>query len=531
MEKNQLLYGDCLELMKDLPDESVDLIYLDPPFKSDTDYNMLFGSEKGEDMAQARAFADIWYWQDTICQPVYDRLLHRGGAAGRLVESLHLLLGPCGMLAYLLFMMERLIEMHRLLKKTGSLYLHCDPTASHYLKIILDGVFGPHSYGNEISWLRAQPKSHNIKNFSNCRDIIFRYRASNKAKFYKIYKDYDPDYIKNFYKYEDSDGRRYRLDNLANPNKDRPNLTYEFLGVTRVWRWTRERMEKAHKDGLIVQTAPGRVPQFKRYLDEMSGVPITNNWDDIEHLHGATAEYLGYPTQKPLALLRRIIEASTDEGDVVLDPFCGCGTAVDAAEALNRRWIGMDVSCLAINVIRERLQNVHGVAVLDAVEVGGMPKDLAGARELVNRDPFEFERWAVGLLNGRPNDRQRGDGGADGELLLPTRKRGRAARGIISVKGTRAVNPAMVNELSGVVDKMGAALGVLVLLNRPTKGMVQTAAQCGIWEDAFSGQTWPRIQIITIEALLAGERPAMPTPLSPYTKAEYRHDDQLGMEV
>ena len=529
MEKNQLLYGDCLELMKDLPDESVDLIYLDPPFNSDVNYSMLFGSEDGEDMAQARAFADIWYWQDTICQPVYDRLLHRGGAAGRLVESLHLLLGPCGMLAYLLFMMERLIEMHRLLKKTGSLYLHCDPTASHYLKIILDGVFGGKFFQSEVIWKRSTAHS-DARGMGAVHDVIFFYSKADRFKWNRVFQAYDEHYLATHYRKIDAEGRRFEDDNLTAFGLSGGGYEYEWKGVKKIWRCPIETMREHEKNGRLYYTR-NNTPRYIRYLDEMPGVPIQDIWTDIPPINSRSRERLGYPTQKPLALLRRIIEASTDEGDVVLDPFCGCGTAVDAAEALNRRWIGMDVSCLAINVIRERLQNVHGVAVLDAVEVGGMPKDLAGARELVNRDPFEFERWAVGLLNGRPNDRQRGDGGADGELLLPTRKRGRAARGIISVKGTRAVNPAMVNELSGVVDKMGAALGVLVLLNRPTKGMVQTAAQCGIWEDAFSGQTWPRIQIITIEALLAGERPAMPTPLSPYTKAEYRHDDQLGMEV
>jgi len=530
LERNHLLYGDCLDNLKLLAEDSVDLIYLDPPFKSDTDYNMLFGSETGADTAQIKAFTDTWYWHAGH-QEVYERLLDRGGSVRRVSEAMFMMLGPCGMLAYILFMTERLIELRRVLKQTGSLYLHCDPTASHYLKLVLDAVFGAVNFGNEISWLRAQPKSHNTKNFSNSRDIILRYRASDKATFNKVYGDYNPTYIEKFYKYKDADGRSYRLDNLANPNKNRPNLTYEFLGVRRVWRWTKERMEKAYKDGLIVQSAPGKVPAFKRYLDEMPGQPITNNWDDIEHLHASTAEFLGYPTQKPLALLRRIIEASSNEGDIILDPFCGCGTAVDAAQALGRRWIGMDVSALAINVIIARLEDVHGPNVMTGVEVTGIPTDVTAARMLFNKDPFDFERWAVGLIHARPNDRQTGDGGSDGELLFPSRGQGATQEGIVSVKGGANITPSMVRDLRGTVEAMQAAMGVLILMEKPTRGMINEAAKAGLWADNFTGQNYPKLQIITIEALLNGIKPDMPTPRNPYTRATYRHTDTRQGEL
>lgn len=528
--RNHLLYGDCLDNLKLLADDSVDLIYLDPPFKSDTDYNMLFGSETGEDTAQIKAFTDTWYWHAGH-QEVYERLLDRGGSVRRVSEAMFMMLGPCGMLAYILFMTERLIELHRVLKPTGSLYLHCDPTASHYLKLVLDAVFGAVNFGNEISWLRAQPKSHNTKNFSNSRDIILRYRASDKATFNKVYGDYNPTYIEKFYKYKDADGRLYQLGDLLNPNKNRPNLTYEFLGVRRVWRWTKERMEKAYKDGLIVQSEKGKVPRLKRYLDEMPGQPITNNWDDIEHLHASTAEFLGYPTQKPLALLRRIIEASSNEGDIILDPFCGCGTAVDAAQALGRRWIGMDVSALAINVIIARLEDVHGANVMTGVEVTGIPTDVTAARMLFNKDPFDFERWAVGLIHARPNDRQTGDGGSDGELLFPSRGQGATQEGIVSVKGGANITPSMVRDLRGTVEAMQAAMGVLILMEKPTRGMEQEAAKAGLWADDFTGQNYPKLQIITIEALLNGIKPDMPTPRNPYTRATYRHTDTRQGEL
>jgi site-specific DNA-methyltransferase (adenine-specific) len=243
------------------------------------------------------------------------------------------------------------------LKPTGTIYLHCDPAASHYLKILLDAIFGGSNYRNEISWKRSQPKSHNTVNFTNCRDVLLRYAKGETVTFNKVFGEYDPAYIEKFYRFTDDNGRRYQLADLTNPNKNRPNLTYEFMGMTRVWRWTRDRMQRAHKDGLIHQSKRGAVPRLKRYLDEMHGQPVTDDWDDIEHLHGSSGESLGYPTQKPLALLERIIQASSNEGDIVLDPFCGCGTTVHAAQKLGRQWTGIDITHLAISLIEKRLHD------------------------------------------------------------------------------------------------------------------------------------------------------------------------------
>jgi len=262
------------------------------------------------------------------------------------------------MKSYLIMMAVRLLEMRRLLKPTGSLYLHCDPTASHYLKLLLDTVFGQARFRNELSWRRSNPKSLGKRNFPNCRDIILRYSKSEECIFNKVFGEHDPEYVRKTYRHTDPDGRRYTLMPLLNPNNNRPNLTYEFMGVTRVWRWTRERMEEAYKKGIIFQLKPGSAPRYKKYLDESKGKTTTNDWGDIEQ--ASSKETVGYPTQKPLALLDRIIQASSNPGDIILDPFCGCATACVAAEKLGRQWVGIDLSPLAAKLVKARLQQEMG---------------------------------------------------------------------------------------------------------------------------------------------------------------------------
>ena len=269
------------------------------------------------------------------------------------------------MKSYLIMMAVRLLEMRRLLKDTGSIYLHCAPTASHYLKMLLDTVFGQAQFRNELSWRRSNPKNLGKTNFPNCRDIILRYTKSDRWAFNKMFGAHNPEYVRKAYKYQESNGRRYRLLPLLNPNDNRPNLTYEFLGVHRVWRWTKERMEKAYADGLVVQLSPGAVPQYKKYLDQSKGRTITNDWNDIEQVAGGEA--IGYPTQKPLALLDRIIKASSNEGDKVLDPFCGCATALVAADRLNRQWVGIDLSPLAAKLVLKRIRDDRGELFDDVI--------------------------------------------------------------------------------------------------------------------------------------------------------------------
>src|SRR6266550_1447759 len=393
---NRLYFGDNLKWLSDrqeFPDASVDLVYLDPPFNSNADYNVLFREPTGQvSQAQFHAFTDTWTWSDAA--DTYHQFIDNcpNVAVVELMEALHSFLKHSPMMACLAMMAPWLVELHRVLKSTGSVYLHCDPTASHYLRMLLDGVFGAKNFRNEISWKRSQPKSHTTVNFPNCRDIIFRYSKSDSVTFNKVYGEHDPDYIEKFYRFKEPDGRRYRLGDITNPNKNRPNLTYEFLGVRRVWRWTKDRMQKAYEEGRIHQSKPGAVPQEKRYLDEMQGQPISDNWDDIKHLHGGVrpnfvSESLGYPTQKHQALLERIISASSNPGDVVLDPFCGCGTTVHAAQKLGRQWIGIDITYLAINLIKRRMRDAFpGIKF----EVHGTPKDLGGAVDLALRDKYQF---------------------------------------------------------------------------------------------------------------------------------------------
>lgn len=506
---NTLYFGDNLDILREhIKDESIDLIYLDPPFNSKRDYNILFKTPKGHQSdAQITAFEDSWHWGEQA-EKEFAELLHQPNTnVAEMMQALRHFLGENDVMAYLTMMANRLLELHRVLKPTGSLYLHCDPTASHYIKIVLDGVFGKENYRNEISWLRSQPKSHATTNFPNCRDIIFRYAKTDNAKFFKVYTEHDPEYVGNFYRFTDENGRRYRLGDLTNPNKNRPNLTYEFLGVTRVWRWTKERMHKAYADGMIVQSKPGVVPQFKRYLDEMHGQPVTDNWDDIEHLHGSNAETLGYPTQKPLALLERIIQASSNEGDIILDPFCGCGTAVHAAQKLNRQWIGIDITHLAISLIEKRLREAFpGIQF----EVYGTPKDLDGARDLATRDKYQFQWWACSLVNAQPyqGKKKGADSGIDG-LIYFQDDDGHAKKIIVSVKGGENVTVNMIRDLKGVIEREKAQIGLFVTLAEPTRPMKDEATAAGYYESHVIGKNFPKIQILTIEKLLNGTEQAL----------------------
>ena len=341
--------GDNLEIMRGMNSESVDLIYLDPPFNSKKNYSAPIGSQ-----AAGAAFKDTWTLDD-VDLAWHGEIAEQNPAVYSIIDAAGLSHGK-GMKSYLIMMAVRLMEMRRLLKDTGSLYLHCDPTASHYLKLLMDAVFRSDQFRNELSWRRSNPKSLAKTNFPNCRDVILRYTKTDTLTFNKVFGSHDPEYVRKAYKYNDPDGRRYRLLPLLNPNKDRPNLTYKFLGVQRVWRWTRDRMEKAYAEGTVVQLRPGAVPQYKKYLDDSKGRTITNDWGDIEQASGN--EVIGYPTQKPVALLDRIIRVSSNEGDIVLDPFAGCATTLIAAERLGRQWVGIDISEKAVDLVQLRIRQI-----------------------------------------------------------------------------------------------------------------------------------------------------------------------------
>ncbi|MFK4794242.1 site-specific DNA-methyltransferase [Sphingobium sp. ZW T5_29] len=502
---NRLYFGDNLDILRrDILDNSVDLIYLDPPFNSNASYNLLYKTPvKDGPSGQLRAFKDTWSWEEDAAPLALDEIGQLDANLFRVLHALQASLGESDLMAYLVMMSIRLLEMRRVLKATGTIVLHCDPTASHYLKIILDGIFGGQWFKNEIVWLRNVGRSHSKRRLPSNHDILLMFGSPagfwNEAQAFLPYDHNDlPAKTQAKYANVDPDGRRYQLDNLINPNPDRPNLTYEFLGVTRVWRWTKERMQDAYNAGQVVQTAPGRVPRLKRYLDEQRGMPLGDVWTDIRPLNSQADERIGYPTQKPLALLERIIGLTTRENAVVLDPFCGCGTTIHAAERLGRQWIGIDVSYAAILVIKERLASKLPSA---QYEIDGIPSEEAEARALAKLDPYTFQQWAVGRVNGQPRGKG-ADRGIDGEIIYKTGSRS-YDRAIISVKAGRNVGPAMLRDLGHVVEREGAQLGVFICLNEPTREMRLEAQRSPLVE--IAGRKRHKLQIMTVRDLI--ERP------------------------
>ena len=501
-----LYYGDNLDILKNyIKDESVDLVYLDPPFNSNATYNVLFAQKDGtQSSAQIQAFEDTWQWDENAVR-TYEYEVEKGGAIADALRAFQLILGSSNMMAYLTMMAPRLEELRRVLKPTGNLYLHCDSTASHYLKILLDMIFGVENYRNEIIWVRSNPKSHGSVNFPNCTDTILRYSKTNAAIFNKVYVDNDPDYVAKAYRYQDEKGP-YRLLPLLNPNDNRPNLTYEFMGVTRVWRWTKERMEKALNEGIIVQTKPGSPPQYKKYLQDSKGRTLTNYWSDIPLVGGKEA--LNYPTQKPLALLERIIQVSSNPGDVVLDPFCGCGTAVVAAERLGREWIGIDITHLAIGLMKRRLEDAFGSDL--KYEIIGEPTTFSEAKALANQDKYQFQWWALGLVGARPADEKKGaDHGIDGRLFFHDDASAKTKQVILSVKGGKT-GVAHVRDLKGVLVREKAEIGVLITMEEPTQPMRVEAASAGFYDSPWGPTQYPKMQILTIKELLDGKQIDMP---------------------
>lgn len=514
---NQLYYGDNLSVLREsIATESVALIYLDPPFNSNTTYNVLFSSPKGQmSHAQIEAFEDTWHWGSQAEKEFYEILHSPHTDVAQMMQAMRSFLGENDMMAYLTMMANRLLELHRVLKETGSLYLHCDPSASHYLKIVLDAIFGRGRFQNEICWERTVPKSdyrQGAINWPRVHDTILYYTKGleRAAVFHQPFSAYDEAYVETSYPFvERSTGRRYGAHSLTAPGAgSRGHPLYEFLGVTRYWRYSKDKMERLRAEGRILQSEAGNVPRYKRYFDEMPGVPIGDIWTDISMVQGGSKERLGYPTQKPEALLGRIIEASSDPGDVVLDPFCGCGTAVYAAQRLGRKWIGIDITHLAISLIEKRLRDAFPKIEF---EVFGTPTDVEGARNLAERDKYQFQWWACHLVAAQPykGKKKGADTGIDGLIFFEDEK-AKAKVVIVSVKGGENVGVTMVKDLIATVQREKAAIGLFVTLAQPTRAMKTEAAGAGFYESPMGGG-YPRIQILTIEGLMNGsERPQYP---------------------
>lgn len=509
---NQLYYGDNLKVLRDyIKDESVDLVYLDPPFNSRADYNVLFKEHDGTQAAsQIQAFEDTWEW-NVDAERAFEEIVEGGGRVAEAMRAFRTFLGNSDMMAYLAMMAPRLVELHRVLKVTGSIYLHCDPTASHYLKMLMDGIFGPQNFRNEIIWKRTISHNDARRQFGDQSDCLLFYAVSDATPFNRVYMPYSEAYIKSHYSLVDSNGRRFTHGNLRSPSP-RPNLTYEYKGYkphANGWSISRERMEQLDAEGRLYfpPNKDGRI-RIKQYLAEMPGAPVGNVWEDIFPINSQAQERLGYPTQKPEALLERIIKASSNEGDVVLDPFCGCGTAVVAAQTLKRQWIGIDITHLAVGLIKQRLFDKFNDAINGTYEVHGEPTDLASARKLAADDKFEFEAWALSLVGARHAGQVRrgADRGIDGRLYFHDDKSGKSKQIILSVKGGH-VEHSHIRDLRGVLDREKAEIGVLITLEEPSKPMLKEAASAGFYKSpAYEGRTFPRIQILTIEEMLGGKR-------------------------
>ncbi|TKJ42267.1 site-specific DNA-methyltransferase [candidate division LCP-89 bacterium B3_LCP] len=511
---NSLYYGDNLDILrKHVKDESVDLIYLDPPFNSKRAYNVIFQDKTGLDSAaQIQAFEDSWTWTEET-QKAFDEIMSGAYPAQlqNMMQAFREFMGINNLMAYLTMMAIRLVELHRVLKKTGSIYLHCDPTASHYLKILMDQIFGITLFNNEIIWKRSTAHSDFIqgaKHFGRLHDILLYYTKTDKYKWNQLYQPYDQTYIEKIYKYVDKDtGKRYTLDNIAGPGgAAKGNPKYEIMGISRYWRFSKEKMQHLISEGRIVQQKPGNVPRYKRYLDEMPGNSLQDIWMDINPISSFAKERLGYPTQKPITLLERIIQTSSNEGDVVLDPFCGCGTAIAAAEKLNRNWIGIDVTHLAIALIKKRMADHFPDSKFEVI---GEPKSVYDAEQLFKQSPFQFEAWAVSLLSGQPyKSKGGGDKGVDGLLFFKDGK-SNYQKIIISVKGG-AYQPKDVRELKAVLERDKAPMGIIIALKPPTKGMLSEAAAMGKWKIPGVDLEFPVMQIVTIKELFEGKKPDLP---------------------
>ena len=515
MAANTLYYGDNLDILRRyIADESVDLVYLDPPFNSKATYNVLFREKDGtQAAAQIEAFDDFWHWDEAAAEAFFEVVEGDHWQAAEAMRAFRRLLGDNDMLAYLAMMALRLVELRRVLKSTGSIYLHCDPTASHYLKVLMDAVFGLRNLRNEIIWKRTT--SHNDpKRFGTIHDTLLAYaKKRGKETWNPVYIPYTDEYTERFFRKQDPDGRRFWTNTLTAPGP-RPNLEYAWKGVKpprgRCWAMTRDKLEKMDRQNRIYYTKKG-FPLRKYYLDESPGAPAQDIWIDIKPVHGlgSRKERLGYPTQKPEALLDRIISASSNEGDLVLDPFCGCGTTVVAAQRLGRPWIGIDITHLAINLMRTRLQDTFGDD-LD-FDVVGEPVSVSGAAALAKQDPFQFEYWALGLVGARPGKPKKGaDKGIDGRRYFRDEpgKKAKAKQIIFSVKAGKT-GAAHVRDLRGVVEREDAAIGVLVSMQEPTQPMRSEAASAGFYDSPF-GTHHPRIQLLTIEELLDSGRVDFP---------------------
>jgi len=548
--KNTLYYGDNLDILRRyIKDESIDLIYLDPPFKSNQDYNILFKERNGtKSSAQIKAFEDTWHW-DRKAEETYTEIVEKSPKkVADLVRASRNFLGENDMMAYLVMMAIRLQELHRVLKPTGSIYLHCDPTASHYLKLVMDAVFGGEYFRNEIIWRRTG-SNNSANRFGPLHQTIFFYTKSKKSFFTQTFGPYTKAYVERFFKDQDERGRYQAVSltgaGIRHGDSGLPWRGYDPNAVGRHWQPASylyekyqkltgedlaqypliERLGKLEEAGLIHWSKKGSTPRYKYYLDDAPGVPMQDIWafqpgtegcvygndaigigQDVKWLSAMNKERLGFQTQKPEGLVERIVESSSRQGNVILDPFCGCGTTIVVAERLKRKWIGIDITHLAISLMKHRLEDAFGNKA--KYEVIGEPVDSRGAEELAKQDPYQFQWWALGLVGARPTKSEQikgADEGIDGYIYFhddPKRKETKAV--IIQVKSGH-VGSGMIDALKGVVEKKNAQIGVFITLQEPTKPMIVEAVSSGYYKSPL-GHNYPKIQMLSIKELLEGKK-------------------------
>lgn len=547
---NHLYYGDNLTIMQEMKSQSVDLIYLDPPFNSNQTYNLLYKNMTGKPVPeQAEAFFDTWEldaYKERVARsmPV---LMREHGIDDAYVEFWRLWMNALRdtqphLLAYLIYMTQRLIYMKTLLRPNGSIYLHCDPTASHYIKIMMDGIFGHQNFRNEIIWRRTG--SHNsLKTYGSIHDTILFYSKSDRYTFNVQRRPYSLKHVEKRYKI-DSAGRAKQITggNIltgAGVSKGKSGSTWRGFNPTaknRHWAIPKfindalpeevqqtdviERLEKLYEMGLVEIKEKAAWPHPVRYLQETDGQPCQDIWayqpytdgtlygtnegidSDVMWLGPTSPDRLGYPTQKPIGLLKRIISTSTNKGDIVFDPFCGCGTTIYAAHELERNWVGCDIAILSVKLVREVLLEKYRLVEDKEFEISGIPVSEEQAKELFKKDPFQFQHWFVERIGGFPMQKKVADRGIDGRMYFEVGEDLREM--VLSVKGG-IVRPTDVRDLRGVLEREpNAELAAFLSIKPPTKAMIREAEDAGLFE--YKGVAYPRMQFLTVKELLEGKK-------------------------
>ena len=522
--------------MRKFPDDCIDLIATDPPFNSKRDYFVPYRDERGQEPdTLIRAFTDTWTWGEAAEEAYGELIVEVGGQIGDTVQGMRQFLNETPMMAYLVMMAIRIVEMNRILKPTGSFYLHCDSASSHYLKIVLDAVFGASNFRNEIVWQRTS--AHNDGNrFGRVHDIILSYSKSSQPLWNPVYTEHDPEYVKKFYRHEDERGR-YQVDNLTGAGTTQGESGQSWRGVdptavSRHWAiphrnsWpegveppenyeslsVHEKLDVLDANGLIYWPPTGRVPRFKRYLSTSKGRRVHDVITDINPLSGQSKERTGYPTQKPIELYKRIVAASSNEGDLILDPFCGCGTTLMASEALNRHWIGIDLTYLATGAVRLQIERLFP-QLRNEITITGTPENAEQALELARTNPYGFEEWcATHVLHFRPNARRGGDGGIDGTFRFPIgRIQGRQAYGkaVAQVKGGN-YTLGHIRDFRTAMQNEEADLGVFVVTSPPSRGMETEASRSGTYNHPSYEFSCPKLQIYQIQDYFRNILPKLP---------------------